>query len=64
MTQSDQCLFSIEVLGETNSGKHKVKIAAVIISEEGGEGGLKNWAAVQMVMEGANNGTAFEIRAW
>ncbi|KAG1658766.1 hypothetical protein FOA52_001308 [Chlamydomonas sp. UWO 241] len=65
-TQADECLIEIEVLGETRSGHHKVKISAIIISEEAGMAGVRNDLAVNMVMEGANKNSDgnFDIRTW
>ena len=53
--------MSVTVLPEsTTPGAHKVKIAGVIISEEGGQGGVKNSAAIQQVRARAHAHTAVQ----
>lgn len=51
-----------------SSGKHKIKVAGIMISEEAGASAIKNHLAVQMVMEGANKdskqGGTFDVREW
>lgn len=68
VSQHDQCIMTVTVLPETSSGKHKIKIAGIMISEEGGSEGLKNGMAIDMVMEGMSSGndaqTSFDMRTW
>jgi len=54
-SQSDHCIVAITVLPLSSSGKHKIKVAGIMISEEGGEEGVKNWAAVEMVHDTASS---------
>ena len=70
VSQHDFCEIMVTILPESNSEgqKHKVKIAGVTISEEGGAEGLKNNMAIDMVMEGVSAGNTshknFEMRTW
>ena len=60
--------MSVKVLSESESGGNKVKVAGIMVSEEGGEGGVGNWGAVEMAHDGANWGEkesgTFDIRGW
>lgn len=53
VSQHDECVIAVEVLSSSKAGQghHKVKIAGVMVSEESGEGGIKNYGAIQMVAE-------------
>jgi hypothetical protein len=68
VTQHDRCILAITVLPQTSSGKHKVKIAGIMVSEEGGGEGVKNHMAIDMLMEGVSSnstrGNAFDITTW
>ena len=68
MSQHDQCIMTVTILPETSSGGHKIKIAGIMVSEEGGSEGLKNGMAIDMVMEGmsADNSSHknFDMRMW
>ncbi len=37
-SQHDECIVSIKVLSETNSGQHKVKVAGIMVSVGQGRG--------------------------
>ncbi|GAX74287.1 hypothetical protein CEUSTIGMA_g1736.t1 [Chlamydomonas eustigma] len=67
-SQHEECVMAITILEETSSGKHKVKIAGITISEEGGGEGIKNNMAIDMVMEGVSkegSSTAeFDMKTW
>jgi len=58
VTQADVCIIAITVLPETSSGQHKVKVAGVMVSDEGGaeSKGFGNWAAVEYVHDAAQGG--------
>jgi len=66
VTQSESCVISITVARTTDSGKFKVKIAGVIISEEPGEvkGPSTAVGAVEMVstISMRKDGTTFDVR--
>ena len=68
MSQHDKCIMTVTVLPETSSGGHKIKIAGIMVSEEGGSEGLKNNMAIDMVMEGMSVDNSshknFDMRAW
>jgi hypothetical protein len=36
-SQHPECVIAVTVANETHSGQHKVKVAAVIVSEEAGQ---------------------------
>ena len=46
----------------------QVKVAGIMVSEEGGAGGINNWGAIEMAHDGANwgqqAGGTFDIRKW
>ncbi len=46
-SQADQCTVSIEVLPETETAGHKVKIQGVIIAEDTTQAGDVPWGALQ-----------------
>ena len=60
--------MTVTILPETSSGGHKIKIAGIMVSEEGGSEGLKNNMAIDMVMEGMSSGNdaqkSFDMRTW
>jgi hypothetical protein len=68
-TQHPECVLAVEVLPDTDSGEHKVKVAGAIISEHAGQQeGLANAGAVEHVHDisfrrgaGAGRGV-FDIR--
>ena len=68
VSQHDQCIMTVTILPETSSGGHKIKIAGIMVSEEGGSEGLKNNMAIDMVMEGMSSGNdaqkSFDMRTW
>ncbi|GAX81637.1 hypothetical protein CEUSTIGMA_g9065.t1 [Chlamydomonas eustigma] len=50
VTQAKECHIVVRVLPTTNSGKHKFKLAGIMISEEAGQKeGIKNNGAVEFV---------------
>lgn len=71
-SQSPDCRLAVEVLGDTDSGEHKVKVAGAIVSDQAGEQeGLQNAGAVEHVHDiifrqgaghGASSGGVFDVR--
>lgn len=65
-SQHDECIVVVTVLQDTSSGKHKIKIAGIVVSE-GGEG-IRNHMAVDMTAEGTSvlqaEHAQFEINKW
>ena len=71
-TQHPACMLAIEVLKDTDSGEHKVKVAGAIVSDQAGEqDGLQNAGAVEHVHDimfrgagsgGSGGGGIFDVR--
>eukprot|EP00798_Chlamydomonas_sp_ICE-L_P032025 gene32025-16549_t len=64
VSQHPECVVSITVMAETDSGSTKVKIAGVMISEEIGSDGVKNVMAVEYVHDISSRGkdnVTFEV---
>lgn len=49
VSQSQECVIVVTVLGETSSGDHKVKVAGMVVSEVAGVEGIKNGGALWYV---------------
>lgn len=50
VSQHPDCVLAVEVLADTDSGEHKVKVAGAIVSDQAGEqDGLRNAGAVEHV---------------
>ena len=68
-TQHPECVLAVEVLADSDSGEHKVKLAGAIVSDQAGEhAGVDNAGAVEHVHDisfrhaGFGNGSVFDIR--
>jgi hypothetical protein len=69
VTPSPKCVMSVTVTPQTDSGEHKVKIMAVMVSEEGGDAvGIDNAGAVEHVHDisfrhaGFGDSKLFDVR--
>ncbi|KAG2493704.1 hypothetical protein HYH03_008218 [Edaphochlamys debaryana] len=45
VSQADRCVISVKVLSATSSGKHKVKLTGLMVTEDPDNQGFNNWAA-------------------
>lgn len=67
-TQHPECILSVEVLEDSDSGEHKVKLTGAIVSDQAGDqDGIDNAGAVEHVHDiifrnHAMNGSVFDIR--
>lgn len=68
-TQHPECTLAVEVLSDSDSGEHKVKLTGAIVSDQAGEQeGLANAGAVEHVHDisfrnaGFGNASVFDIR--
>ncbi|KAG2488213.1 hypothetical protein HYH03_013207 [Edaphochlamys debaryana] len=50
VSQAERCVISITVLPETSTGKHKVKITGVMVSEDTAAKRFENWKAWEVVI--------------
>ncbi|GLI61503.1 hypothetical protein VaNZ11_003832 [Volvox africanus] len=49
VTQAEDCIISVRVLKETSSGKHKVKITGIMVSEDPEAAAFQDWASFDWV---------------
>ncbi|GLI61581.1 hypothetical protein VaNZ11_003996 [Volvox africanus] len=49
VTQSEECIIAVKVLQETSSGKHKVKITGIMVSEDPVVAAFQDWASFDWV---------------
>ncbi|KAG2496419.1 hypothetical protein HYH03_005645 [Edaphochlamys debaryana] len=42
VTQSKECVIQVKVLEQTSSGERKFKVSGVVVSDQGGSGGMEN----------------------
>ncbi|GIL59876.1 hypothetical protein Vafri_14684 [Volvox africanus] len=49
VTQAEDCVIAVKVLHETGSGKHKVKITGIMVSEDPLPGAFQDWSSFDWV---------------